>query len=99
MGWFWSGRLADRICTGYYDSKLSVALFGGIEPSEPSLLRAESLGWESLGWRAQRAAPGPRTQCAPRPSKGVTTCAEPGGGLSGLEEGVCDFNLRLRSLT
>ena len=44
-----------------------LAVFGGIERSEPAVLRAESLGCDSLGWSAQRAAPGPLTQrtCQP----------------------------------
>ncbi len=32
-----------------------LAVFGGIERSEPAVLRAESQGWDSLGWSAQRA--------------------------------------------
>jgi len=33
-----------------------LAVFGGIERSEPAVIRAECLGCDSLGWSAQRAA-------------------------------------------
>ncbi len=33
-----------------------VSVLGGIERSEPAVLRAESLAWDSLGWSAQRGA-------------------------------------------
>jgi len=36
-----------------------------MERSEPAVLQAESLRCYSLGWSAQRAAPGPLTQNSP----------------------------------
>jgi len=93
---------------------LILAVFGGMEFSEPAVPRAESLGCDSLGWSAQRAAPGPlirfrvpssefRVPLQPgtrNPEPGTPNPnAEPSDGLSCLGEGVGDFDLGLRSRT
>ena len=55
--------------------------FGGVERRAPIWLRAESLGYDSLGWSAQRAAPGQATWKSPQPCKGVTIRHAPGAAL------------------
>ena len=60
------------------------AVFGGTGFRAYQALQAESLGCDSLGWSAQRAAPGSVVRKIPPPCKGGTLQACADGGLTGL---------------
>ena len=68
--------------------KWFLAVFEGMERREPVALRAESLGCDSLGWSAQRAAPGPPTYRTPSPERALPPTPSRVTALQALER-VC----------
>ena len=90
---------ADGTVLGSRCQRWCFAVFGGTGFRAYPALQAESLGCDSLGWSAQRAAPGSVVRKIPPPCKGGTIQACADGGLTGLGYIFGDVHLGLRSQT